>query len=215
LCASDLAPSVTNYPLNSSTDACNWAWDATQEYDALDCQSCCLPDRGILSDSDQESMGMGYGDCHNEDTASGAGSASIGWDFRCRAGWSTPCRSGCCSSESAASRARKAGGFGRQSSAMETADDLIHVLRDNGSAPTNNSLLEQTSSTAALVTPRGEAAPEGLARLFSVTGATPSSGVGSGGRQSSSLRARSLRQSRSMEAQHSDHPSIITPIATA
>jgi hypothetical protein len=33
LCASDLAPSVTNYALNSSTDAesaCNWAWDATQ-----------------------------------------------------------------------------------------------------------------------------------------------------------------------------------------
>ena len=36
-----------------------------------------------------------------------------------------------------------------------------------------------------------------------------------GGRQNSSLRVRSLQQSRSMEAQHSDHPSMITPTATA
>jgi hypothetical protein len=65
---------------------------------------------------------------------------------------------------------------------MGTADTLIHGPGETGSAPiNNNSPLEQTSSTAASVTPRGEVAPGGLERLFPVTGATPSSEVGSGG----------------------------------
>jgi hypothetical protein len=65
---------------------------------------------------------------------------------------------------------------------MGTADTLNHGPGETGSAPiNNNSPLEQTSSAAASVTPRGEVALEGLERLVQVTGATPSSEMGSGG----------------------------------
>jgi hypothetical protein len=70
---------------------------------------------------------------------------------------------------------------------MESVDNQIHVPGENGSATINNSLPEQTSSTAASVTPtaasvthRGEVEPGGLVRLLPVIGETPSSEVGSG-----------------------------------